>query len=1042
MWNKAAGNGKGHGGIMVLVREKEGRFIQLEKEDPNKQFVWLKISENGNHIRIAACYFAPQVSKIYKNRGLDHKDPFAALKTDIAIYSQLGEVLIVGDFNARTAGEQASILCCKEDSDPIWLTEESNHQWERISEDKGCNFFGEQLLTLCGAFDLVICNGMTRWEKSGNFTCNTYNGASVVDYAICSHNLCGKMEEMLIGDQIWDLKSDHKPIYLSFSWTEKKQLGSKTQCVQQNPPNGRILLTPENCNTFKKMLERLFEKEEISFHGLHSHRLTHLIQSALAECKRAKIKKSKTNCFPVNAWFDEECKKARRRWKESDKDNIKLKAYQQIVRKKKADFMVSRREELIFLGKNNPKLFWKELQPKKVQTENNITAAKWFDYARQLYEQDPKVDPPPLVNIDTKLFTEQEVEMGIKRLGAGKAKDLDELQVEYLKWGLKFLSPHITKIFNNIIQQGFPTDWTTSMAIPLFKSGDVNNPSNYRTIMINPLFAKLFGSMLEKKISKWAEERDKRAKGQAGFRPKHSTVDHCITLRHIIEKAWEEKEEVFCCFVDFRKAFDTVPRDKLWSRMEELGVPRHLRAAVHRMYEEVKVKIRTSAGISESFRSDIGVKQGCPLSPTLFGLYIDKLEEWLNSQGGDGIHLGKFVIRLLLYADDLILIAKSTLGLQEHLCSLEQFCRRVGMQVNISKTKVVVFSNKRKHNQHKFYFEGNILEEVADYKYLGIDFSRNLSWDGCRKKRTLGGWKAFYSFQNRCREAELWDWKTTLTLFGLLVIPVILYGCELWASSTTDMQWKQIEKIQKRLITNKFKIKSAVPYDILLSETGAAPIEAIAMVRVIRYLKKIEQMEEGRWPKVVFSDRLCKRKKTWMRQNNKWFSKWGICLSMCPTKSKEIKTFVMDKFHKRTWEKELGRKKKYYIEEFNPTHNHQQKAYIGANISWRSKILIAQLRTNSHQLRCETGRWKRPKERWEERVCILCSSGKVETEKHFILECEAFKDSRENYAGILGANSWDNLFSKEYVEKLGAIIVKLHRKRAEYKSQMENQSVP
>jgi hypothetical protein len=337
--------------------------------------------------------------------------------------------------------------------------------------------------------------------------------------------------------------------------------------------------------------------------------------------------------------------------------------------------------------------------------------------------------------------------MGIKRLGAGKAKDLDELQVEYLKWVLKILSPHITKIFNNIIQQGFPTDWTTSMEIPLFKSGDVNNPSNYRTIMINPLFAKLFGSMLEKKISKWAEERDKRAKGQAGFRPKHSTIDHCITLRHIIEKAWEEKEEVFCCFVDFRKAFDMVPRDKLWSRMEELGVPRHLRAVVHRMYEEVKVKIRTSTGISESFRSDIGVKQGCPLSPTLFGLYIDKLEEWLNSQGGDGIHLGKFIIRLLLYADDLILIAKSILGLQEHLCSLEQFCRRVGMQVNISKTKVVVFSNKRKHNQHKFYFEGNILEEVADYKYLRIDFNRNLSWDGCRKKRTLGVGKHFILFK-------------------------------------------------------------------------------------------------------------------------------------------------------------------------------------------------------------------------------------------------------------------------------------------------------
>ena len=152
------------------------------------------------------------------------------------------------------------------------------------------------------------------------------------------------------------------------------------------------------------------------------------------------------------------------------------------------------------------------------------------------------------------------------------------------------------------------------------------------------------------------------------------------------------------------------------------------------------------------------------------------------------------------------------------------------MQFNTRKTKVLVLSSKIKHNQHKFYFEGNILEEVADYKYLGMDFNRNLSWDGCRKKRTLGGWKAFYALQNRCREAELWDWKTTLTLFGLLVILVILYDCELWSSNTTEMQWKQIEKILKRLITYKFKIKSVDPYAILLSETGVVPIEAIAMV--------------------------------------------------------------------------------------------------------------------------------------------------------------------------------------------------------------------
>ena len=98
------------------------------------------------------------------------------------------------------------------------------------------------------------------------------------------------------------------------------------------------------------------------------------------------------------------------------------------------------------------------------------------------------------------------------------------------------LAPHIMEIFNTIIKQGFPRDWKTSLAIPLFKSGDINNPSNYRTIMINLLFAKLFNGMVENKISKWAKVKEKRAKVQGGFRLMHSIVDHGITLRHIIEK--------------------------------------------------------------------------------------------------------------------------------------------------------------------------------------------------------------------------------------------------------------------------------------------------------------------------------------------------------------------------------------------------------------------------------------------------------------------------------------------------------------------------
>ena len=90
--------------------------------------------------------------------------------------------------------------------------------------------------------------------------------------------------------------------------------------------------------------------------------------------------------------------------------------------------------------------------------------------------------------------------------------------------------------------------------------------------------------MLKNKTSKCTKERDKCAKGQASCTLKHSTIDHGITLRHMIERAWDKKEQVFCFFVDFRKAFDIVLRHKVWHIMEVLGVSRHLRAVVHRVY--------------------------------------------------------------------------------------------------------------------------------------------------------------------------------------------------------------------------------------------------------------------------------------------------------------------------------------------------------------------------------------------------------------------------------------------------------------------------
>ena len=125
-----------------------------------------------------------------------------------------------------------------------------------------------------------------------------------------------------------------------------------------------------------------------------------------------------------------------------------------------------------------------------------------------------------------------------------------------------------------------------------------------------------------------------------------------------MEECRNDKSNLFCFFVDFKKAFDMVPRNNLWNRLEELKVPFELRATAIRLYENVIAKFKSNEGWSRDIKCNIGVKQGFPLSLTLFGIYIDKLEGCLEEASCVDTILVGIVIILLLYADDIVLLAR------------------------------------------------------------------------------------------------------------------------------------------------------------------------------------------------------------------------------------------------------------------------------------------------------------------------------------------------------------------------------------------------
>ena len=125
---------------------------------------------------------------------------------------------------------------------------------------------------------------------------------------------------------------------------------------------------------------------------------------------------------------------------------------------------------------------------------------------------------------------------------------------------------------------------------------------------------------------------------------------------------------------------------------------------------------------------------------------------------------------------------------------LERFCEESGMTINLKKTKCLAIGTR---SHPLVYMQDKEVEFVSSYKYLGVEFSQNLSWATCIKSRVGNGYKAFYAFINKCKATGLHTWKLRKHLFGALVRPVILYGAQVWGASVSKTGWQQIEGIQK-----------------------------------------------------------------------------------------------------------------------------------------------------------------------------------------------------------------------------------------------------
>lgn len=501
--------------------------------------------------------------------------------------------------------------------------------------------------------------------------------------------------------------------------------------------------------------------------------------------------------------------------------------------------------------------------------------------------------------------------------------------------------------------------------------------------------------VLEARMSCWAEDHKLRADGQAGFRKDHRTTDNIFILQSLISNARKGKKKLYCCFVDFKKAFDSVPRHRLWEVLSELGINGDILACLQSIYAQDEASVLTQAGLTEAFRCTTGVKQGCPASPLLFGLFIDEIEALLKTASDDidAPRLLQVMVAILLFADDIALLSYSPAGLQNQLSILAKFCADRGLKVNVSKTKIIVFEAKQTPCQ-AFMFEGQVIERVDVFKYLGIAFHATRGLSCALEHLCNSARRALHALQGRCHELHIRDPALQCMLFDALIRPILSYACEIWVALGLSAMQK-LEQVYTRFLRQLLGVPTQTPSKFLYAEFGKLPLEHSWLQQGLRYLSRLQQMDDQRLCKIAFQADV---------QSSGWFSglkgalwKQGIRL---PREYAQVDIAAASRALKDASILEVmtpARDSHLQCTYYSLKTEFRWEPYIGHCKTRIARSTLARFRTGCHWLQVCMGR--RCRVDYDQRRCPSCP-GSIEDEMHAIFHCRTYTFERLIFADL------------------------------------------
>ena len=464
-------------------------------------------------------------------------------------------------------------------------------------------------------------------------------------------------------------------------------------------------------------------------------------------------------------------------------------------------------------------------------------------------------------------FTLEELSKAIYGMSKEKSCGPDRIAIDVLQaLGPSETWQSLLSIFNNCLEDGIVPNILKDVIIsPLFKKDDRRSMDNYRGISLISHHGKLLEKMVTNRLTVIAESNNWLPESQNGFRDKRSTV-HSIFVSRMLAALCKEKDlQCSKAYVDFVKAYDKVNQELLWLILARRGVPKKLINLIKAFHEGSLASVKIDGILSELFELKCGLKQGSVIAPLLFNIFLGSAIEIIHNriehlgislqfrnQGNifetssiNKEKIGNVVIRIwnILFADDAEIVTDSPEKLQVIMDCFSEISSAYGQMISIVKSEVMFASNLN----GKFTIDvlGNSLKQVNEFRYLGSMESFDATCTLEIQTRIKKANASFHMHKAAIFSNPNSSFLASLSMYKVLVLSVLLYGCESWVISTKDL--KALEGFQYQTLRTILRISS---YDkvshtnllMLASRYGVEifPVEVVFRKKRLNFIAQVE----------------------------------------------------------------------------------------------------------------------------------------------------------------------------------------------------------